>query len=158
MKNTANGNTRPDINSPKTGVEDETGGNQADTVSTGKEQRIEPWQFKPGQSGNPAGRPRGSRNKLAEQFIADVHADWQEHGFEALEAARKTRPADYLKMVASIIPKDIKVSLETMTDGELATKIDQLAKSLGLELVPRSASHMLPNSDVEDEDSSETEH
>ena len=31
--------------------------------STGKEQRGRP--FEPGQSGNPAGRPKGSRNKLA---------------------------------------------------------------------------------------------
>ena len=59
------------------------------------------------------------------------------------------RPADVLKVIASILPKDIKVSLETMSDSELGHRIDQLANSLGLELVPRSASHVLPNSDVE---------
>ena len=30
----------------------------------------EPW--KPGESGNPAGRPKGSRNKLGEEFITEV--------------------------------------------------------------------------------------
>jgi hypothetical protein len=30
---------------------------------------LPPW--KPGQSGNPLGRPKGSRNKLAEQFFID---------------------------------------------------------------------------------------
>ena len=32
-------------------------------------QKHRPW--KPGESGNPAGRPKGSRNKLSEEFIAD---------------------------------------------------------------------------------------
>jgi hypothetical protein len=31
-------------------------------------------QFKPGQSGNPNGRAKGSRNKLVEDFIADTYA------------------------------------------------------------------------------------
>jgi len=33
-----------------------------------------PW--KPGESGNPAGRPLGSRNKLSESVIQDIAADW----------------------------------------------------------------------------------
>ena len=39
-------------------------------------------QFQPGANwrGNALGRPKGSRNKLAEAFIADVYADWLEHG------------------------------------------------------------------------------
>jgi hypothetical protein len=44
-----------------------------------------PWLFKPGQTGNPAGRPKGSRNKLAEDFVADAYQKWQQHGPKALE-------------------------------------------------------------------------
>jgi Family of unknown function (DUF5681) len=40
------------------------------TDNTNAQQK--PWLFKPGQSGNPAGRPKGSRNKLAEDFLRGV--------------------------------------------------------------------------------------
>ncbi|MGH6867205.1 MAG: DUF5681 domain-containing protein [Methyloceanibacter sp.] len=33
-----------------------------------------PW--RPGQGGNPAGRRRGSRNRLSEAMIGDLFADW----------------------------------------------------------------------------------
>ena len=40
---------------------------------------LKPWLWKPGQSGNPAGRPVGARNRLAETFLEDLYRDWQEH-------------------------------------------------------------------------------
>lgn len=82
------------------------------------------------------GRPKGSRNKLGEEFIADLYEHWQKHGISVLDAAARDKPADYLKVIASILPRDIKVSLETMSDGELSRKIDQLTQSLGIRLQP----------------------
>lgn len=63
--------------------------------------------FKPGQSGNPAGRPKGARSKLSEKFLQDIHEDWKEHGVEVLEKVRKKDPEVYLRVVAGLIPKEL---------------------------------------------------
>ena len=39
----------------------------------------------PAKSGNPAGRPKGSHDKLSEEFVAEVYADWCEHGAAAIK-------------------------------------------------------------------------
>lgn len=45
----------------------------------GKHRNLIP--FKPGQSGNPRGRPRGARNKLGEEVLADLYEDFAMHKF-----------------------------------------------------------------------------
>ena len=66
-----------------------------------------PW--KPGESGNPGGRPRGSRNKLHEEFVNELYADWCEHGAEVLKTVRETRPDVYVKIIASLLPRALGV-------------------------------------------------
>jgi hypothetical protein len=63
-----------------------------------------------GQSGNPKGRSKGSRNKLGEDFIADLQAHWEKHGADAIEKVFTGRPDIYLKVVASVIPKEASVN------------------------------------------------
>ena len=83
---------------------------QLQTAPTVNDQK--PWQFKPGQSGNPAGRPKGSRQKLAESFLADLAAHWSLNGKDALEEAYKKNPVEYVRVVASLLPKNVAVDVD----------------------------------------------
>lgn len=87
--------------------------------------------FKPGQawSGNAAGRPKGSRNKLGEDFIAAIAADFEDHGLATIKEVREERPHEYLKLVAGILPKELNIrtnALEELSDDDLAAGIDAL--------------------------------
>ena len=73
----------------------------------------EPW--KPGESGNPAGRPKGSRNKLSEEFVNELYADWCQHGSEVLKTVRETRPEVYVKVVASLLPRKVEAEISGPT-------------------------------------------
>lgn len=83
-----------------------------------------PWE--PGQSGNPAGRPKGSRSKLGEAFLTDLLEDWQANGKAAIQKTREEKPADYVKVVASILPKQVEIKedlFDGLTDEQLAAII-----------------------------------
>ena len=81
--------------------------------------------------GNAAGRPKGSRSKLSEEFLADLLEDWREGGVTALKAARVSQPGVYCKIVASLLPKELTVKneLSEFTDEQLAA-LSALAASL----------------------------
>lgn len=83
----------------------------------------EPW--KPGQSGNPAGRPKGARAKLGEAFIDALLDDWNKNGVQAIIKMRDEKAGDYVKVIASILPKEI-----SGVDGE------SLAMPSRIEMVP----------------------
>lgn len=62
--------------------------------------------FVAGNSGN-GGRPKGARTKLGEAFLEAMYSDFTEHGVAAIVKVRDEKPDQYLKVVASILPKEI---------------------------------------------------
>jgi Family of unknown function (DUF5681) len=69
-----------------------------------------PW--KPGQSGNPNGRPVGSRTIFSQAFLKDLASDWSEGGLDAMRWTRKNQPAVYFATCARLLPADVTVTLE----------------------------------------------
>ena len=59
-----------------------------------------------GQSGNPAGRPIVSKNRVAEDFVRAIADDFAERGKAVIEKVRLEKPDTYLKLVADLVPKD----------------------------------------------------
>ena len=72
----------------------------------------EDTQFKPGQVANPAGRPKGSKNKLSQAFIEALCDDFADGGIEAVQRLKATDPGAYLRVIASVLPKDINLDAD----------------------------------------------
>jgi len=97
---------------------------------------------RPGQSGmvsprgNPEQRGRRTRQKLSNMFMEGLVANFEVYGPEAIEMCRRTDPAAYLRIIASLIPKELKINegssaidslLDQYSDAQLAAVIDAVA-------------------------------
>jgi hypothetical protein len=96
------------------------------------------WQ--PGQSGNPAGRPIGNRNKLNEKFILALHDDFVQHGALVIEQVRKDKPDIYLKVIASILLRELHVKDGSAFDGMSNEQLDEILGSVRAVLTARAPS------------------
>jgi hypothetical protein len=102
---------------------------------TPKQHLRPPW--KPGESGNPAGRPLGARSRLSEAVLADVAADWAIGGAETIARVRATDPAVYFRVIASILPKDVLLSVQQAVPGNLDADSYAALRSL-LDVIQRT--------------------
>jgi hypothetical protein len=91
-------------------------------------------QFKTGHNIK-GGRPKGSRNKLAQRVFDDIFQHWNEpaggelcKGQAALEVLYREKPGDYLKLTASVLPKEFvfENAVTELDDDELDRMIEML--------------------------------
>ena len=85
-----------------------------------------------GHNGGP-GRPKGSRNKLAEAFIDEAYASWQKHGPAAFDRMAIESPAKYCALMANLIPQHFKVEHDhtlTLNEDELRAKLLEIRTKL----------------------------
>lgn len=77
-----------------------------------------------------AGRPTNARNKLKDAFLKDLLSSWEVDGPQVLERLKAKNPGDYVRVIASVLPKEVKVErndAEDLSDGELDRQLRQLA-------------------------------
>lgn len=98
-------------------------------ISENSRANLKPW--KPGQSGNPNGRPKGSRDSVNETFLEDALEAWHKHGKKALKEMATKKPADFVRMYAGLMPKEKDVtrrvikSVRDLSQDELRSLIDE---------------------------------
>jgi hypothetical protein len=80
----------------------------SDTDTVVIERNQHTGRFVTGNSGG--GRPKGSRNKLGEAFIADLRDAWERDGPDVIARVARNDPAALLKVIASLMPRDLNIN------------------------------------------------
>ncbi|WP_292509278.1 hypothetical protein [Mesorhizobium sp.] len=78
----------------------------------------------------PSGRPRRAKKTLADGFLEAIRADFRAHGAGVIAEVRTEKPDQYLKIVLSVLPKDLPrdlhvniKSLDALSDDEIRQRI-----------------------------------
>ncbi|MFD1986547.1 hypothetical protein ACFSOZ_29335 [Mesorhizobium newzealandense] len=74
-------------------------------------------------------RPKRTKKTLGDDFLAAVRADFRTHGAGVIAEVRADKPDQYLKIVLSVLPKDLHVSinqLDGLSDDEIRSRIRSL--------------------------------
>ncbi|MEY9525605.1 hypothetical protein ABIF70_006746 [Bradyrhizobium japonicum] len=121
-------------------AQSQTGMAASDVVST----RDGQGRFLTGNSGG--GRRKGSRNRLTERFLDTIADDFAEHGADAIAKVRLNDPIAYLKIVGSLVPRDLILRREEspainpgdITDEELVDFIEERRRQKSIEGILKS--------------------
>lgn len=92
---------------------------------------LRPW--RPGQSGNPGGKPVGTRNRITKKFLEALADDFEAHGRDAIAAAREKDPVGYMRAIVALCPHEMIIErpIDGLTDDELADIIEALRAARG---------------------------
>lgn len=101
----------------------------ADEAAEPKRGRARPARRKSAGS-TPLRKPRARTKKtLGDDFLAAVRADFRAHGAGVIAEVRADKPDQYLKIVLSVLPRDLHVSINQMdalSDEEIRSRIRAL--------------------------------
>ncbi|OAP35817.1 hypothetical protein AU381_16660 [Sinorhizobium glycinis] len=83
-------------------------------------------------SGTPMG-PARWRGQLGSTFLDAVRADFAAHGVGVIARIRAEKPETYLKLVASLLPKDLNAAaggMDELSDDQLIERIRTLDSAI----------------------------
>lgn len=85
-------------------------------------------------TGNAGGKPLHARNRLTNAFLNDLLDDYTAHGLEAIQEMRETKPAEYVKVLASLLPKEFSIErpLSEINDDELDALVNAFREAEGV--------------------------
>ena len=81
--------------------------------------------FLTGNSGG--GRPKGSRNRITDLLMTAIADDFATHGADAIARLRANDPANYLRMVAALVPRELILQRESQPVPDYAELTDEEA-------------------------------
>jgi hypothetical protein len=90
--------------------------------------------FKQGVSGNPDGNRHRTHHLLNQEFMQALLLNFRHQGKKAIEKVARNQPAAYLKILALLVPRELKMEhsggVKSMTDEQLEAGIEAIRKML----------------------------
>jgi len=90
--------------------------------------------FRQGVSGNPHGNRHRTRHLLNQEFMQALLLNFRHQGKKAIEKVARNQPAAYLKILALLVPREMKVEhsggVKAMTDEQLEAGIEAIQAML----------------------------
>src|SRR5215831_2970873 len=97
-------------------------------------ERKQNGQFAKGSSGNLGGNAQRTRHMFSKAFVEALLEDFREWGAEAIVRVRTETPAAYLRVCATLVPKELKVErssgVKAMTDEQIEQAIEAIQTML----------------------------
>jgi hypothetical protein len=90
--------------------------------------------FQQGVSGNPHGNRHRTRHLLNQEFMQALLLNFRHQGKKAIEKVARNQPGVYLKILALLVPRELKVEqnqgVKAMTDEEIEQAIEVIQTML----------------------------
>ena len=90
--------------------------------------------FKEGVSGNPHGNRHRTRHPLHQEFMQALLLNFRHQGKKAIEKVARNQPGVYLKILALLVPKEMKLEhsggVKAMSDEEIEQAIELIQTML----------------------------